>query len=122
MKLLIDMNLAPAWCGALGRYGFTATHWSAVGDPRATDKTIMAYAQVGGFVVLTHDLDFGILLALTHAGGPSVIQARTRDIAPGQLAPRVAALIKQHAAELKAGALITLDDLRSRVRVLPLHR
>jgi len=122
MKILIDMNLSPDWCATLSRYGWTAVHWSAVGDPRAPDIAIMSYARTNGYVVFTHDLDFGIVLALTHAAGPSVVQARTQDITPGHLGPRVAALIQQHAAELKAGALITLDDVRARIRILPLHR
>jgi predicted nuclease of predicted toxin-antitoxin system len=33
-------------------------------------------------VVFTHDLDFGGVLALTHAAGPSVIQVRSEDPVP----------------------------------------
>jgi len=33
----------------------------------------MSYAQDHGYVVFTHDLDFGTLLALTRARGPSVV-------------------------------------------------
>jgi predicted nuclease of predicted toxin-antitoxin system len=73
MKLLLDMNLAPDWCGVLGREGFDAVHWSAVGDGRATDAIVMAWARANGRVVVTHDLDFGALLAATGAEGPSVV-------------------------------------------------
>jgi predicted nuclease of predicted toxin-antitoxin system len=31
--------------------------------PRAQDKVIMDWAMVNAYVVFTHDLDFGILLA-----------------------------------------------------------
>lgn len=34
----------------------------------------MAYARANGLVVFTHDLDFGVLLALTRGAGPSVLQ------------------------------------------------
>ena len=40
----------------------------------------MAWAGEHGSVVFTHDLDFGSLLALTQAVGPSVIQVRTQDV------------------------------------------
>ena len=71
MKLLIDMNLAPLWVEVFQQHGWEAVQWSAVGDPRASDGTIMAWARDNGYVVFTHDLDFGALLAATGSRGPS---------------------------------------------------
>ena len=45
-------------------------HWSTVGDPKATDRTIKDWAEANGCVDFTHDLDFGTILALTHKTGP----------------------------------------------------
>ena len=56
-------------------------HWSTV-DIRAADDVIMSWARENGFIVFTHDLDFGVLLALTQAENPSVIQVRTQDVFP----------------------------------------
>jgi predicted nuclease of predicted toxin-antitoxin system len=36
----------------------------------------MAYALANNFVVLTHDLDFGTILAATQGNKPSVVQIR----------------------------------------------
>jgi predicted nuclease of predicted toxin-antitoxin system len=66
------MNLAPVWVRFLQEQGFEAVHWSTVRDPSATDATIMEWARRGGYVVLTHDLDFSALLAVAEATGPSV--------------------------------------------------
>ena len=85
MKLLIDMNLSPKWREVFARQGWSAVHWSTVGDPRATDQVIMDWARESQSVVLTHDLDFGMLLALTNAGGPSVIQVRAQNVVPEHL-------------------------------------
>jgi predicted nuclease of predicted toxin-antitoxin system len=63
MKILIDMNLLPEWVVTLERHGHRAVHWSMVGDARATDRTIMGWAAERGYLVFTHDLDFGTLLA-----------------------------------------------------------
>jgi predicted nuclease of predicted toxin-antitoxin system len=71
MKLLVDMNLSPRWIVALRGAGVEAEHWSEVGDPRAPDEKIMACAAAGGWVVLTHDLDFGAILAATRGDKPS---------------------------------------------------
>jgi predicted nuclease of predicted toxin-antitoxin system len=120
VKVLVDMNLSPDWVTLLQRHGWAAAHWSAVGDPRATDQVIMAWALANQHVVFTHDLDFGTTLALTHAGGPSVLQVRGRDVLPDHMGPLVIAALRQHESDLAAGALVVVDERRSRVRVLPL--
>jgi predicted nuclease of predicted toxin-antitoxin system len=121
MKLLLDMNLAPLWCDALRRHGLEAVHWSEVGDPRAPDAVVMEWARSNGCVVVTHDLDFGALLAATRASGPSVVQIRAQDILPAALEDLLVNVLRQHASALEAGALVVADPMRSRVRLLPLH-
>jgi predicted nuclease of predicted toxin-antitoxin system len=83
MKLLIDMNLSPRWGRLLGSEGFEAVHWSDVGPADASDREIMDHARTHGFVVLTHDLDSGAILAATRDAKPSVVQIRADDISPG---------------------------------------
>ena len=51
MKLLIDMNLTPAWVMFLQQEGFEALHWSTTGDPKATDAAIMEWARQAAHVV-----------------------------------------------------------------------
>ncbi|MEX0702865.1 MAG: DUF5615 family PIN-like protein [Planctomycetales bacterium] len=120
VKLVIDMNLSVEWVDELARHGWSAVHWSAVGDPRAEDSTIMAWARANAYVVFTHDLDFGSTLALTHATGPSVLQVRAQNVLPEDIAPFVVAALRQHDAALAAGALLVVEARKSRVRVLPL--
>ena len=114
------MNLSPDWTAFLAAHGVQAQHWSAVGAPNAPDTAIMAWAREHDAVVLTHDLDFGTLLALTHAAGPSVLQVRAADVSPGHLGPLVVAALTQLAELLTAGALVTVDEHRMRARVLPI--
>ena len=120
LKLLVDMNLSPEWAPALRKHGWQAVHWSTVGDPRASDKDIMDWAVAHQYVVFTHDLDFGTMLALSHEAGPSVLQIRTEDTLPDYLEVSVIAALNQHEADLSAGALVVVDESRSRVRVLPI--
>jgi predicted nuclease of predicted toxin-antitoxin system len=122
MKILIDMNLSPDWVAVFSKQGIESVHWSAIGDPRAEDSELMEWARINECVVFTHDLDFGAMLALTQAESPSVIQVRTQDVTPGHLENSVMALLRDHALSLEAGALIVLDEGRSRVRILPLAR
>ena len=120
VQLVVDMNLSAEWVTELAPHGWSATHWSTVGDLRADDSVIMAWALTNGYVVFTHDLDFGAVLALTHATGPSVLQVRGQNVLPEDMAPLVTAALRQHDAALVAGALVVVDEKKSRVRVLPL--
>ncbi|PYR62942.1 MAG: hypothetical protein DMF88_26255, partial [Acidobacteria bacterium] len=82
IKLVVDVSLSPAWVDVFTKHGWSAIHWSTVGDPRAKDRMVMDWAREDASVVFTHDLDFGALLALTRASGPSVIQVRAQDVLP----------------------------------------
>jgi predicted nuclease of predicted toxin-antitoxin system len=119
IQILVDMNLSPDWVPFLNGHGWSAAHWSTVGDPRAPDRAIMGWALANGYIVFTHDLDFGTALALTHAAGPSVLQVRTQDVLPQRLGSLVVATLRDHEAELAAGALVVIDEARSRLRILP---
>lgn len=121
MKILIDMNFPPQWVEVFEMQGLQAVHWLDVGNPRATDQELMTWARTNEYIVFTHDLDFGTLLALTHAKGPSVLQIRTQDVLPGDLDNIVLAAIHQCEEELKAGALVIVDEQKTRVRILPLR-
>ena len=122
MRLVIDMNLSPRWIDLLAARGHEAAHWTTIGSPSARDADIMDHAQATGAVVLTHDLDFGAILAATGGRGPSVVQLRLDAVTPEQAGEAVCAALSQFGAELQAGALITVDPRRSRVSLLPLLR
>ncbi len=122
MKLVIDMNLSPVWAFVLNQAGHAADHWSTVGPPHATDREILTWARKHEHVVFTHDLDFGAILAATEGDSPSVIQIRTEDPTPDHCARIVIDTLGRNADALAAGALISVDEDRARVRCLPLKR
>ncbi len=122
MKFLIDMNLSPRWRGVLQAEGWESVHWSQVGIPSAPDHEVMRWALGQQRIVLTHDLDYGAMLAATRASGPSVVQVRTQDVRPQTLAPLLIPILRQYENELIAGALLIADEVKSRVRLLPLSK
>ncbi len=122
MKVLIDMNLSPDWTAAFAAQNIESVHWSTVGDPRAEDTEIMEYARANDYIVFTHDLNFGTILALTQAENPSVVQVRAQNILPSHLANTVVSVLRENEALLEQGALIVVDEGRARVRILPLQR
>jgi predicted nuclease of predicted toxin-antitoxin system len=121
MRLLIDMNLAPRWTEALTAGGHTAVHWSALGPVSATDSAICQYAREQDFVLVTNDLDFPRILAHTKAAKPSVILLRGEPLVPELRCEAVLGAIRDCAAELDAGAILSIDwSDRPRARLLPL--
>lgn len=121
MKLLVDMNLSPRWVDVLADAGIESAHWSTLGAPTAADHNIMAFAKTNDYVVLTHDLDFGTILAATHGDKPSVVQIRATNLAPEMIADHIIAAVRQLSTELEAGALLTVEPGRTRARLLPLE-
>ncbi len=119
MKVLIDMNLSMKWVPVFEQYGWCAVHWRNIGEPHASDSAIMAWARENGYVVFTQDLDFGTLLATTYVQKPSVIQVRIQNALPENLGPWLVGILQQHQASLESGALLTVTEDRTRVRILP---
>ena len=120
MKLVIDVNLAPAWADRLRASGHEAQHWSEIGALNATDSEILAWAAEHGAVVLTCDLDFGAILAASQTCTPSVVQIRARDVLPEAIGDRVCGVLETAGHDLQQGSIISVDLDTARVRVLPL--
>ena len=122
MKLLLDMNVSPRLVPLLRAEGFDAIHWTERGEPSAPDLSIAEAASEQNAVVITHDLDFGALLAGNARRRPSVIQIRADDLSVERLLLRILAACAEFGAELDAGALLSLDVENTRVRMLPIRQ
>jgi predicted nuclease of predicted toxin-antitoxin system len=90
-----------------GGKGFTAVHWPAAGQPWAADSEIFDQAARNDWIIFTHDLDFGMLLAALRTNRPSVIQVRTQDVLPSAIGEITLRSIQAAKPNLEAGALVT---------------
>jgi predicted nuclease of predicted toxin-antitoxin system len=120
--IIVDMNRSPLWIQTLRSAGFEALHWSSIGKATDADIVIMDYARNHDCIVFTHDMDFGMLLALTNATAPSVLQIRTADVMPDAISPLILHALTAYANELEQGALLVIDAAKMRVRLLPLEQ
>ena len=120
MRLLIDMNLTPAWVEFFAQYQIEAIHWSAIGPITELDSVIMTYAQTNGYVILTNDLDFGTLLARTREHGPSIILIRARLLIPRTIGQTILSVLIEHQKAIETGALVIVDEYRHKLRLLPI--
>jgi predicted nuclease of predicted toxin-antitoxin system len=120
LKFLIDMNLSPRWVETLEKYGYPSIHWSSVGRPDALDSEVLTFAQENNYVLLTHDLDFGAILASSLGVSPSVVQIRALNLDPDAVMAKVVNAIEKVAEDLKAGALVIVQPGSTRARILPI--
>lgn len=121
MKLLVDMNLSPSWASWLAQHGFEAVHWSTIGAATAPDDELLSWARGHGFVVLTNDLDFSSILAATCGQTPSVVQIRSQDLISEAAMRVIVRAIEVHREDIERGALLSIDEGGTRVRMLPLR-
>lgn len=120
MKLAVDMNLSPIWIEYFQAAALAAEHWglSAIRG-RVIEKSWRTRGSMGSWCSPTN-LDFGNILAVTQALGPSVIQVRTHDPMPDVVGELVLAAIEEHGLLLERGALVTIEPDKLRARVLPI--
>ena len=71
-------------------------------------------------MILTHDLDFGRIVALSQASFPSVVAFRLTDMRRDNVNRHLFLVISRFSQELLAGTLISVTDETIRVRRLPI--
>jgi predicted nuclease of predicted toxin-antitoxin system len=120
MKFLADMGISPQTAAFLSSLGHDTVHLHALGLDRLQDRAILEKARQEGRILLTHDLDFGELIAATGARLPSVIVFRLRYVQPETVNRYLQSIISQHGEALKQGAVLSVTEGQIRVRSLPL--
>ena len=119
MRLLLDMGLARSTAIYLRTKGHDAVHLRDQRLQRLSDEQIIAKALSEGRTILTHDLDFGRIVALSQEGLPSVITFRLNDMRASAVNRYLDAILTSLAHEIEAGALVSVNEQSIRVRKLP---
>ncbi len=122
MRFLADMGVSIRVVEWLRRQGHDCTHLRDEGMHRVPNGEIFAKAASEGRAVLTFDLDFGEIAALTAGIRASVIVFRLRNARTTQVVERLAAALSDSIEELEQGAVVVVEDSRHRVRRLPIGR
>jgi predicted nuclease of predicted toxin-antitoxin system len=120
MKFLADMGISPRTVDFLTKLGYDATHLYSEGFERLPDPDILAKALREERIVLTHDLDFGELVAASRSKLPSVITFRLRNMHPDRVNGYMTEIIEKHEDVLEQGAVISITEGKLRVRMLPI--
>ena len=65
MRFLADMGISPRTVRYLHDAGYEAVHLHELGQDRLPDEAILAQALRESCVILTHDLDFSEIIAVS---------------------------------------------------------
>lgn len=121
MRFLAGMGLAQNTVSFLRAQGHDAVHLRDFGLQRLKDEQIVEKARQEGRVILTHDLDFGRIVALSSATQPSVTTLRLGDMQPAHVNHYVAQVLGRFTTQLEEGALVSVNEQGIRVRSLPIE-
>lgn len=121
MKLLLDMGLAQSTAVFLRSQGYDAVHLREEGLQRLPDDEIIEKARLEERIIVTHDLDFGRLIALSQSQLPSVITLRLDNMQPAHVTPYLNEVLSRFTTELEAGALVSVNEQAFRIRLLPVE-
>lgn len=122
MRLLLDQGLPRSTVLHLHNAGIDAVHVGDVGLATASDAKILDFSRQEGRVVVTLDADFHALLALSGAGGPSVIRIRIEGQRAEDIASLLVNVLEVCKDNVTKGAMISVTENGLRIRQLPLLR
>lgn len=117
MRLLADLNIAPRTVEFLRSLGHDVVRASS---PTVSDAQLVELARREQRSILTQDLDFSALVALSGGAGPSVVSLRLSSSRVERVNARLKDVIPGLERELLAGAIVTVEDRRIRSRALPI--
>ncbi len=122
MKFLLNMNLPPELGRRLATSGHEWRHVANLGMARASDAHILAAAKDQGECILTHDLDYGQILAFSGNSAPSVVIFRLRRVYAELMQQRLVEVWPEIEDSLKAGAVVIIEEAAVRIRQLPIAK
>jgi predicted nuclease of predicted toxin-antitoxin system len=121
MKFLGDMSISPRTIALLREQGYDAIHLIEENLEKMTDQNILDKARQEERILLTVDLDFAQLLAISGDSLPSVILFRLGNVSREVANRRLLAILNDYATELSNGLIISVTDVSIRLRHLPIQ-
>ena len=122
MRVLLDQGVPRRAATLLRDAGVDASHVAELGMSSAADAEILAWCREHGAVAVTLDADFHAAIALSGETAPSAIRLRVQGLKGPEVSRLLLDILSAREAQLTAGALITVQHGRLRLRSLPVAR
>jgi len=120
MRFLADMGVAMRIVEWLREKGHDVIHLRDEGLQRLPNGEIFKKAAMENRIILTFDLDFGEIAALSGSQLVSVILFRLRNTHTLHVWKRLEQVLMVSSDALKEGAIIIVEETRHRIRKLPI--
>lgn len=120
MRFLADMGISQRTVLWLREQKYDIVHLREQGLQRLKDSEIMIKANQEQRIILTIDLDFAQLLAMSGAKFPSIILFRLGNDNYSIINERISLVLSQYSNYLVEGAIISVTDKNIRVKKLPI--
>jgi predicted nuclease of predicted toxin-antitoxin system len=120
VKALLDMPVSASLLSVLEDRGHEGVHASQLGLDRAPDEDLLALARQEGRVVITADLDFPRMLALSVAEGPGLILFRGGTYSDQEMRGLLERVLDAVEPEALERSVCVVDRQRVRITRLPL--
>lgn len=121
IQLLADMNISPQTVTFLQQQGWDMIRVAEVLPATASDSEILEFARREERVIVTQDLDFSTLLALSGYNQPSLITLRLLASDPDTVNQKLIEVLPTIKQELEEGSAVTIEDTAVRIRRLPIR-
>jgi predicted nuclease of predicted toxin-antitoxin system len=122
MTFLLDENISPFLCIGLNEIGFKTRHVKEVGLLSTKDEVIFGFAQQSGEIIITHDLDYSRIHALSGAHKPSVILFRIEPVTSEIILDFLRTNLTQLKDDLEKGVFVVVEKDQIRIRELPIKK
>jgi predicted nuclease of predicted toxin-antitoxin system len=122
MRFLADMGISQEVVIWLREQGHEATHLRDEGLQRLENGVIFIKAIHETRIILTWDLDFTEIVALSGRTQVSAVVFRLINTRSVHVIERLKWVLLESAQDLEEGAIISVEEGRHRVRLLPLGR
>lgn len=121
MKFLLNMNIPRSLGIKLMQNGHEYRHVGDIGMFQSDDINIVQFAKENEEIIITHDLDYGNILAFSGDSSPSVIIFRLRNSHPNNLFSRMINEWNEMESHLLKGVIIIIEDSTLCIRDLPIQ-
>ena len=121
MRFLADMGVAMRIVEWLRAQGHDVNHLREEGLQRMPDGDIFLKAATESRILLTFDLDFGEILALSGERKVSVVLFRLHNTRTPHVIERLNLARAPSKMSLETGAILVIEENRVRTRRLPLR-
>jgi predicted nuclease of predicted toxin-antitoxin system len=125
MRFLVDQPVSPLlaqWLSSDEGGCHDAVHVRQRGLSAAEDAAIFALAQLEGRIVITADLDFARIMALSGSAGPGLILFRAGNSSDLQMLTLLRRVLAEVSEDALPSSVVVVEERSIRIASLPIRK